>query len=296
MMESTKNVVAATNQKGIYERLEKVQNELTLCEKALAEYLETKRLAFPRFYFVSSADLLDILSNGNNPPVVAKHLTKLFDNTEGLKFKQDSSGKATKIALGMYSKEKEYVDFFEDCDCNGPVEMWLNRVLDIMRETVCKEMNNSVAGYEEKPREQWLFDYPAQVALCGTQIWWTTEVNIAFARLEEGYENSLKDYNKKQVSQLNALITMLIGQLTPGERQKIMTICTIDVHARDVVSKMILQKIDNSQAFLWLCQLRHRWDDRDSHCYANICDAQFRYSYEYLGNTPRLVITPLTDR
>lgn len=70
-MEKTKNVVAATNQSKLYERLEAVQEQLTLCEKALAEYLETKRLAFPRFYFVSSTDLLDILSNGNNPPVVS---------------------------------------------------------------------------------------------------------------------------------------------------------------------------------------------------------------------------------
>ena len=74
-----------------------------------------------------------------------------------------------------------------------------------------------------------------------------------------------------------------------------MTICTIDVHARYVVAKLIAQKVENTQAFMWLSQLRHRWDEKKD-CYANICDAQFKYSYEYLGNTARLVITPLTDR
>ena len=47
---------------------------LSICEKALAEYLETKRLAFPRFYFISSADLLDILSKGNQPSEVSELL------------------------------------------------------------------------------------------------------------------------------------------------------------------------------------------------------------------------------
>lgn len=75
-----------------------------------------------------------------------------------------------------------------------------------------------------------------------------------------------------------------------------MTICTIDVHSRDVVYKMIVAKVENGQAFQWQSQLRHRWDEKIRDCFANICDAQFRYQYEYLGNTPRLVITPLTDR
>lgn len=82
----TLNVVEATNKEGLASSLDILEKELVLCEKALAEYLETKRLAFPRFYFVSSSDLLDILSNGNQPEVVAKHLTKLFDSMARLKF------------------------------------------------------------------------------------------------------------------------------------------------------------------------------------------------------------------
>ncbi|XP_067164604.1 dynein axonemal heavy chain 9 [Apteryx mantelli] len=294
--QKTPNVVEATNKPGLSEHLEDIQSRLSLCEKALAEYLDMKRLAFPRFYFVSSTDLLDILSNGTNPQLVQRHLSKLFDNLAKMKFQLDSEQKPTKIGLGMYSKEEEYVNFSEPCDCNGQVEIWLNHVLDSMRATVRDEMTEAVTAYEEKPREQWLFDYPAQVALSCTQIWWSTEVGIAFARVEEGYENAMKEYHKKQVAQLNTLVTMLIGQLSKGDRQKIMTICTIDVHARDVVAKMIAQKVDNAQAFIWLSQLRHRWADEERHCFANICDAQFLYSYEYLGNTPRLVITPLTDR
>uniref|UniRef100_A0A8C6ZJS4 Uncharacterized protein n=1 Tax=Nothoprocta perdicaria TaxID=30464 RepID=A0A8C6ZJS4_NOTPE len=145
----------------------------------------------------------------------------------------------------------------------------------------------AVVTYEEKPREQWVFDYPAQIALTCTQIWWTTEVGIAFARLEEGYENAIKDYNKKQINQLNALISLLLGNLSAGDRMKIMTIFTrSDFHCFAV---------ESAQAFTWQSQLRHRWDEEQRHCYANICDAQLQYSYEYLGNTPRLVITPCTS-
>ncbi|XP_064890572.1 dynein axonemal heavy chain 9 isoform X3 [Columba livia] len=245
--QKTPNVVEATNKPGLSQQLEDIQSRLSLCEKALAEYLDMKRLAFPRFYFVSSADLLDILSNGTNPQLVQRHLSKLFDSLARMKFQLDSEQKPTKVGLGMYSREEEYVSFSEPCDCSGQVEVWLSHVLDSMRATVRDEMTEAVMAYDEKPREQWLFDYPAQVALCCTQIWWTTEVGIAFARVEEGYENAMKEYHKKQVTQLNTLVTMLIGQLSKGDRQKIMTICTIDVHARDVVAKMITQKVKSVQ-------------------------------------------------
>ena len=219
-MGSVPNVIEATGRKGLAEELEVVQSNLSLCEKALAEYLETKRLAFPRFYFASSADLLDILSNGNQPLLVAKHLTKLFDAMSRIKMTEDEDG-PTNVAIRMTAKDGEEVDFSEPCICDGQVEKWLTRLMETMRATMRFQLMTAMSTYEETPREKWLFYYPAQISLAGTQIWWTSEVSSAFTRLEEGYENSLKDYYKKQIGQLNHLITLLLGSLSKGDRQKV---------------------------------------------------------------------------
>ncbi|KAF7658249.1 hypothetical protein LDENG_00015570 [Lucifuga dentata] len=292
----TKNVIETTNKPQLYEKLEDLQKSLALCEKALTGYLETKRLAFPRFYFISSADLLDILSKGSRPREITVHLSKLFDSMSDLEFSKNQQQHNNKLAVGMYSKEREYVPFQTECYCYGPVEAWLTCLEEAMRECIRGHFSEAVSVYEDRSREQWILDFPAQVALTGSQIWWTNDMELVFKRLEEGFESALKDYNKKQISQLNSLISLLLGELSSGDRQKIMTICTIDVHARDVVASLIAHKVTSSQAFQWLSQLRHCWNEQQHHCFANICDAQFLYSYEYLGNTPRLVITPLTDR
>lgn len=289
---ATGTVIQIANASGLCERIESLLDGLTHCEKALNDYLETKRLAYPRFYFISATDLLDILSNGTDPMAIGRHLTKLYDSIMQLKY-----ANGTQLADGMFSKEnEEYVPFENGCDCSGKVECWLNDVTQAMRQTLRALFGRAVVDYETRVRELWVCDWPAQVALVITQIWWSIDVNEAFRRQGEGYEHALKDLQRKQVQQLNALIVLLLGELCVGDRQKIMTICTIDVHSRDIVARIIQQRIDTASAFQWQSQLRHRWDEGEQDCFVNICDAEFRYDYEYLGNTPRLVITPLTDR
>ena len=61
--------------------------------------MDSKRKAFPRFYFVSVNDLLDILSNGNSPAKVNKHSPKIFQAVE--KFNMSESGSDRPSVLGM---------------------------------------------------------------------------------------------------------------------------------------------------------------------------------------------------
>ncbi len=52
---------------------------------------------------------------------VARHLAKLFDSISQLKFMMDENNQPTKTALGMFSKDGEYVDFDKPCECVGQV-------------------------------------------------------------------------------------------------------------------------------------------------------------------------------
>lgn len=49
------------------------------------------------------------------------HLSKLFGSMVDLEFAENKNSDNPKIAVGMYSKEREYVTFQDECHCHGPV-------------------------------------------------------------------------------------------------------------------------------------------------------------------------------
>lgn len=114
--------------------------------------------------------------------------------------------------------------------------------------------------------------------------------------MAKGDHNAMAKYNEQQVKQLTRLIEVTRTNLPKPDRQKIMNMITIDAHSRDIVANIVEGGNDKQDCFLWMCQLRSYWDASISDCRIKICDASFPYGYEYLGNGPRLVITPLTGR
>lgn len=71
---------------GLLEALQRNNALLEQIMKCLESYLETKRVAFPRFYFLSNDELLDILAQTRNPHAVQPHLRKCFDAIARLEF------------------------------------------------------------------------------------------------------------------------------------------------------------------------------------------------------------------
>lgn len=84
--------------------------------------METKRSAFPRFYFLSNDELLEILAKQNDMEVIQQNLRTCFDNIMRLEVKEGVDISA------MISGEGEKVSFNKVVKARNQVEVWLLQV------------------------------------------------------------------------------------------------------------------------------------------------------------------------
>nr|AML30859.1 axonemal inner arm dynein heavy chain 3 [Marsilea vestita] len=279
----TPNILTMCSSKKLLDQLRESNKMIDMVQKGLADYLETKRLAFARFFFLSNDELLQILSQAKNPLAVQPFLHKCFEAIHELDFRPDLE------ILAMNSAEHEKVPFATTMQPSGNVETWLNEVEKKMKESILTQIRLSLAAYKTSPRTEWVQLWPGQVVICGSSVYWTEQVESAISK------NSLQDYfDNVQVVQLLALTDLVRKPLSKLARLTLGALIVIDVHARDVVQKLLDEKVKAVTDFEWVSQLRYYWEDEGIK--VRMVQATLSYGYEYLGNTPRLVITPLTDR
>lgn len=105
------NVVAiCTSDDTMLTMLPHLIEQLEMCQKSLTGYLETKRLIFPRFFFVSDQVLLEILGQASNPTTIQPHLLSLYDAVAVVDFEEKTTDKI--IALNSSNGEKVSFFFF----------------------------------------------------------------------------------------------------------------------------------------------------------------------------------------
>jgi dynein heavy chain, axonemal len=289
-------------EKRLEEKFKKANEKLEEITKGLNDYLEMKRLYFPRFFFLSNDELLEILSQTKEPRAVQPHLGKCFEGINKVKFENDLKISQIISAEGEEVKLDKLVDPESGAN-KGNVEKWLLEIESIQWESVRTLTVASLTEYPTISRKRWILNWPAQIILGVSCVYWTSEVTIA---LREGGAKALQSCNNQLDMQLRDMVALVRGKLTKLERKTLGALTTVDVHNRDVVAKMVDLGTCDVSDFEWMSQLRYYWEDswKDGQAVkkgmktlvARIVNAKCLYGYEYLGNTMRLVITALTDR
>ena len=237
---------------------------LELVSKGLSAYLESKRIAFPRFFFLSDDELLQILSQTKDPTAVQPHLRKCFENIASLEFLED------KKIVAIFSAEGEKIDLEQPFYPRGPVEEWLLHVEDQMRRSVKKVIMDGLATYHTKQRTEWVLNWPGQCVIAASQTYWTREVSEALRTGSSG----LKALYTRLLAQLQGLVGLVRGELAFIARLILGDLIVIDVHSRDVVKKLIDSNVNSENDFEWISQLRYYWEEDDLRL--KIVNANFR--------------------
>ena len=299
IMEKTEKVPGAlevARDKARLEDLEEANQLLDAIQKGLASYLEVKRIAFPRFFFLSNDEMLEILSETKDPTKVQPHLKKCFEGINEVQFDDNVMD-----IIGMNSVEGEFVPYITKitpAKANGAVEKWLVQVESSMLEAIRDSCKKSNKAYAESVRTEWVTEWPGQIVLVISAVYWTSECATAIAS-EAERKGSVKAYADTCTEQLMKIVDLVRGDLSKLNRKTISALVVMDVHARDVVENMAAKGVASEADFEWLSQLRMYLEEDaegEETVMERMMNAEIEYGYEYLGNSSRLVITPLTDR
>jgi len=215
--------------------------------RSLNEYLEEKRLVFPRFYFLANEDLLMILAQTKDPTLVQKHMDKCFEGIQKVEFSDKQE------VTAMISAENEVVDLCRKIDVNegdkkGNVEKWMLEIEKVMRQSLKMLTHESLNDYYTVKRTEWVAKWPGQVVLAVDQIDWTTGVENVFADMREGKMEAYRDTINGQILEV---VQMVKGQLSNQLRTTLKALVVLDVHGRQVVEDLINQQIQSSDDFAW---------------------------------------------
>ncbi|KAK3929891.1 Cytoplasmic dynein 2 heavy chain 1 [Frankliniella fusca] len=288
-------VTALCRINNLHHILTTVLDQLNRCQKSLNEYLEEKRSSFPRFYFVGDEDLLEILGQSRKQHVIQAHLKKLFAGINSVVFDGTGDNDALCI-IGMKSLDGEMVPLSNPVDITVSVEVWLQKLCSEMRKTLhlltveCVRSNKNSNGGPDP------LHFPSQVLCLSQSIIFTAQCEEAIRK------GTLHSLLKSIKAQQDVYANVELAGFSEGNddegrilelKQKALLIDI--VHHVHIVEDLIQCNTSSLEDWSWQRQLRF-YMGKDNDVFMKMVDAQFTYTYEYLGNAPKLVQTPLTDK
>lgn len=236
--------------------------------------METKRGAFPRFYFLSNEDLLEIIGQAREPGPINKHIKKLFEGIYELGYDENGKGNnKTYTITSLKSSDEEIIDLPstpKPVPVDQRVEGWLNKLIKAMQEALRRgfyKFGNESGQLLKKMGEadkMWsaIARSIGQILITSSQMQWTQDVENALKNMDNSTQgaNSIKKIRTMYRKKIDTYVEIITKRpkMHRKERKKIETLVIIDEHNREVIEKINALKVSTVNHFEWQQQLRFK--------------------------------------
>ncbi|CCW60917.1 unnamed protein product [Phytomonas sp. EM1] len=292
-VEADPRIMNVATQTDLNDRLKIILEQIERCQKSLMEYLEAKRDKIPRFYFISDEDLLEILGDSHNPFVIQAHLKKLFMGINLVEFNMDKTA-----ITHMLSADGERVELQQPVSIadSTDAEDWLVGLDEMMKRTLHEQLVRCVEEGANLAILEVIQRFPSQVLQVAQQIHFARVVERAIEA------DTLKKLEAWQHEELERLIVMSVEVGSGGDSEsrgvaqlKIKALILDAIKNLQILEQLIAKNVRKANSWHWQKQLRYSMNTKQQ-CWVHMADTTFEYTFEYQGNAPKLVHTPLTDK
>jgi dynein heavy chain, axonemal len=233
--EDKPNAIRAATSQGLFENLQSYAVQMEKIQRSLDDYFETKRLLFPRLYFLSNEELLEILST-TDLKKIQPHINKCFGSINKL----ETSTKSNDITH-LISFENESFELMKSVRVRGATEQWLGALENQMFESIKKHIKNAFNDIEKLSLKDWILKQPGQVVLLISQINFNKQIiKCLTSTTNDAKPNeSLRNYLKNLIDYLNSVTNIVSNEMPISKILTVENLLTIEVHARDILNGLI---------------------------------------------------------
>ena len=265
--------------------LKKVISTLDQIQKNLFEFLELKRIEFPRFYFLGDSDLIEFLGNFQNETAINSVITKFIPSVKNVLL---NSQKNSIIELESLLGENFVLE--NEISLKQNAQNWLSLFIEEIRFSI-------LAQFYKKMQ---IFDFELESLPTGNEQILSLIFNLDFGRLllvENGLPK-LKEVIQKNIRKLVESKPEFSFQYSLKKSLLLDSIFQLQIVERSFEEKDLpnsflyyslikynLELFDKSEASVKNCRI-----------FAKLGSYKTEYTCEYLGNQQKLVQTPLTEK
>lgn len=113
--------------------LNELNHKFEQIQKNLNQFLEAKRGQFPRFYFLSNEDLLEIIGQSKDPYPILQHISKIFEGVYSLNIQTHGKGNQKNYEITeLISNDDEKIEI-KAIQVEAKVESWMKKLVDHMK-------------------------------------------------------------------------------------------------------------------------------------------------------------------
>lgn len=264
----------------------------TRCEYIMSNstyLLDQQRQKFPRFFFCTDKNVIDIMLACTNIKFIVNDLIPIFPS---LSHFQTTTNKGVETIMGIIATNGEMIQFRSDFPYTGlQVVDILQRVEEEMQTAVRASILDAISAREYTPPKQWMIRYPTQSLLIGESTYFSQVINSVITRGRERTDwDALINKNNEFVKAASEIMAESASKCS-----SIAALTAMKIRHRDILEELRgLQENLSPDTYAWKRHLRHSLTNAtgQEEIMTNIGNLSFRYGYELISHAD---IGPLTD-